>query len=92
MPDIPRNLIRGLSGLMVAADVQEHLVEKAMAGRVVPIRVVLHDMTDNKLLELECRPITSEEAVMLINRYLMEGKIEFGFRKKENTYGGPVLS
>lgn len=79
-----------MSGLMVAADVPERFIEKAMAGRLVPIRVVLHDMTDNKLHELECRPIGSEEAVMLINRYLMEGKIEFGFRQKEQTYGGPV--
>jgi hypothetical protein len=90
MPDIPRELVRGMSGLMVAADVPELFIERAMAGRVVPIRVVIHDLEKNKLYEWDCRPITSEEAVMLINRYLMEGKIEFGFRNREQTYGGPI--
>jgi len=91
MPDIPSNLVTGISGLMVAADVPTRFIEAAMAGKIEPVRVViLHRGSSEKMYEWPCRPISPEEAVMLINRYLMEGKIEFGFRKREQTYGGPI--
>ena len=91
MPDIHARDILDISGLLIAADVPTQHVESAMAGKIEPVRVVLHDKTRNVTFEIPCRPITEQEAVMLINRYLSEGKIEFGFRKKERTYGGPVL-
>lgn len=91
MSDIPSRLVRGMSGLMVAADVPERFVEAALAGRIEPLRIVIvHKGTSEKLYEWACRPISSEEAVMLINRYLSEGKIEFGFRQKDQHFGGPI--
>lgn len=90
MPDIPIKNVDRYTGIMVAADLPPEYLEAAMAGRIMPVRVTLVDKREKKAFELEVRPITSEEAVMLINRYLAEGKIEFGFRERGNTYGGAI--
>lgn len=90
MPDIPRRLVDELSGLMIAADLPERYIEAGMAGKIEPVRIVMHDHRTGDIFELPVRPITSHEAVMLINRFLQEGKLEFGFRPKERSYGGPI--
>lgn len=80
---VPRHLIDELTGILVAADLPHRMLEAGLAGKIEPIRLVMVNHDTNEQFELPVRSIAAKEAVMLVNRFLMEGTMEFGFKEKK---------
>lgn len=76
-------MIDEVTGIIVTSDLPHRLLEVGLAGKIEPIRLVMVNHVSNEQFELPVRPVSAKEAVMLVNRFLMEGTMEFGFREKK---------
>jgi hypothetical protein len=86
-----RQLLSGNIGIIVAGDMPENFVPALEASEVMPIAIVFafKDKRQDPF-EVPCRPPNGVEVCLLVNRALVEGKIEFGFRAKDNA--GPIVT
>lgn len=76
-------------GVIVAGDPPMRHFEQIMAGDVEPVALKFRSRRGGQDFEIPVRNLTPVEIIMIVNRALAEGQIEFGFRPKGG--GGPAL-
>jgi hypothetical protein len=75
-------------GIVVAADLPERYWPEIEQRLVEPVALRwVYRKTRKEPFEVPVRDLLPEEVVMVVNKGLVEGKIEFGFRVRE----GPPL-
>ena len=76
-------------GIIVAGDPPERYVEPIVGGDVEPVALKFR-WTNGKGTDFEipARDLTPQEIIQVVNRALVERRLEFGFRE---TSGSPIV-
>jgi hypothetical protein len=73
----------GRIGIIVSCDPPLAHIEAMFDGKLAPVAVVFRWTHKHAASEEQypTREVTEEEAVAIVNKYLAEGRIQFGFQK-----------
>lgn len=77
-------------GIILACDRPKEVSEGALLeGEIVPTEIIFRNKAGTIVAQVEVRNLTATECIMVVNRFLGERLIEFGFRPTE---GPPLVS